>query len=207
VTLLWAPAASAVDTQTAVVREVLTGDTVRLAGGKTLRYASLQAPALQSKIPLVRTYGENSLAFNKSLVEGKTVRIHWGARLYDERKNLLGYVYLEDGTFVNEVVLKAGHAKLALAPPNLAHDGEFRRAEMDARRDKRGLWKEEPDNPFLKSEYIGDTNTKLYHNPTCPLLERIPAAHTQSFKTRVDAKAKGYRRCKDCADSGQVEDE
>ena len=34
--------------------------------------------------------------------------IEWGPQLRDDRNRLLGYVFLTDGGFVNEAVLKAG---------------------------------------------------------------------------------------------------
>jgi endonuclease YncB( thermonuclease family) len=194
----------AVVRQSVVVKEVLTGDTVRVVGGKTVKYAAIEAPPLQSVIPLVRTYGEKSLNFNKSLVEGKTLSLEWGPQIRDKNGNLLAYAYLEDGTFVNDAILKAGHAKHKVAPPNTDHSGILRRSELDARRDRRGLWKDEPENPFIKSEFIGEKNTKLYYFPTSPELERIPEANLVRFGSRVEAKAAGYRACPTCKESAET---
>jgi micrococcal nuclease len=184
--------------QPAVVEEVLTGDSVRLAGGKTLRYAALRAPALQSAVPLVRTYGAESLAFNKDLVGGKKIFLEWGPQVRDDRGNLLAYVFLEDGAFVNDRVLKAGQAKLVLTPPNLAYAAELRQGELEARRAKKGLWRQEPENPFIKSDYIGEKNTKIFYFPTSPELDRIPEAQLVHFRSRVEATAAGYRACSTC---------
>lgn len=195
--------ASAANSQTSVVKEVLTGDTVRLAGGKTLKYAAVAAPPLQSIIPLLRQYGEASKEFNRQLVEGKTVRMEWGPKLRDEHGNLLAYVYLEDGAFVNDELIKAGHAKQRSLPPNTQHSGLFRRSELNARRDRLGLWKDEPENPYLKSEYLGDKNTKIFYFPTSPELERIPESYLVKFRTKIDAKAAGYRPCATCKESAE----
>lgn len=184
--------------QTTAVEEVLTGDSLRLSGGKTFRYAGLQAPPLQSKIPLLREYGAQSLEFNKSLVAGKNIRIEWDSQIRDDAGRLIGYAYLEDGTFINAKILKEGHAKARVAAPNLKHAKSLRQAELDARRGKKGLWREEPDNPYLQSEYIGEKNTKIYYFPTSPELDDIPEANLVKFRSRVDAKAAGYRPCFDC---------
>ena len=184
--------------QNAFVTEVLTGDSVRLKGGKTLKYIGLQAPPLQSKVVLLRTYGEDALAFNKKLVEGKAVQIEWGNQVRDDRGNLMGYVFLEDGTFVNIEVLKAGHARTVNPAPNLKYAGDLRKAALGAQRDKIGLWKQEPDNPYIRSEYIGEKNTKIYYFPTSPELDRIPQANLVTFRSRVEAKAAGYRACSTC---------
>jgi len=196
--LLSAGHAYALEKQTAVVREALTGDTVRLEGGKILRYASLQAPPMQSVIPLVREYGNDSMRFNQNLVAGKRVRVEWGNQVLDDRGDLLGFVYLEDGTFVNREILRSGHARAVIQPPNLKHAGAFRHDEFRARRAKKGMWEKEPENPYLKSEFIGDTATKKFHLPTCRLLEHIPKAHTVTFNSRVSAKAANYQPCPEC---------
>lgn len=195
---LLSQSAFCLDKQNAVVAEALTGDTVRLKGGKLLKYIGLQAPPLQSKIPLLRTYGENSLAYNKSLVEGKSVMIEWGNQIRDERDELLGYVFLEDGRFVNLEILKAGHARALNPSPNLKYAADLRLAALSAQRQKSGLWKETPDNPYITSEYIGEKNTKIYYFPTSLELDRIPQANLVKFRSRVEAKAAGYRPCSTC---------
>ena len=200
------PAASAVESQTALVREALAGDTVRLAGGKTLRYIGAQAPSLQSKILLAREYGAAALAYNKSLVEGKTVRIEWDSQIRDENRNLLGYVYLENGVLVNEALIKAGHAKARLVAPNLKKAALLRQAELTARRDNLGLWKAEPKNPYLNEAFIGDSSTKIFYLPTSTELERIPASNLRTFRSRVEARAAGYRACPSCRADSVAED-
>lgn len=197
--------AKALERQSAVVREVLTGDSVRLEGGKTLKYAGVHSPPLQSLLPLMREYGENAMQFNKNLVEGKKIWVEWGSQIRDNQNNLLGYVFLEDGTFVNFEVLKNGHGKAFTKAPNLKYAASFRKTELEARRKKLGLWKEEPDNPFLKSEYVGEKNTKIYYFPTSPELERIPEANLVKFRSRVEAKAAGYKACFSCKEDNKEE--
>ncbi|MBI4352360.1 MAG: thermonuclease family protein [Candidatus Omnitrophica bacterium] len=192
--------------QSAVVREVLTGDSVRLEGGQVLRYIGIQSPPLQSAIPLVRKYGNDALQFNADKVAGKKIRIEWGPQIRGDQSELLGYVFLEEGstrpglggTFLNLEILKAGQGKLKILPPNLKYLAEFRKAELDARRKKLGLWKEEPENPYIRHEYIGEKNTRIYYFPTCSELERIPQAQLVTFRSRVEAKAAGYRPCPTC---------
>ena len=192
--------------QISEVHEVLTGDAVRLKGGKTLRYAGLQAPPKQSVIPLLRQYGEVSFEFNRKMVEGKKVFIEWGPQIRDERGNLLGYVFLEDGAFVNLEILKAGHAKFRMPPPNKRYAADLRQGELEARRAKLGLWKEEPENPYIKEEYLGEKNTKIYYFPTSPELDRIPEANLVKFRSRIDAKAAGYRPCFNCKEDEKIFD-
>ena len=198
-----APAAHCAEKQAVIVQEVLTGDTVRLEGGKTLKLIGIQAPPLQSIVPLMRQYGLEAVEFNKKLVAGKKVLIEWGSQIRDDRKNFLGYVFLEDGTFVNREMLKSGHAKVRIIPPNIRYADEFQKNEMEAQRKRRGIWKEEPVNPFIKSEYVGEKNTKIFYRPNSPELERIPEANLVTFRSRVEAKAAGFRPCNTCSESAE----
>ena len=199
--------AESVPRQTAIVEKALTGDTIQLRGGKTLKYIGLESYPLQSKVLLVRECGEKARAFNDSLVAGRKVSLEWGSRIRDKRDNLLAYVFLEDGRFVNQEIISAGHAKTRILAPNLAYAAELRDAESKARQKKRGLWEKEPDNPFGDSQYIGEKNTKLYYRPNSPELERIPEAQLVRFRSRVDAKAAGYRACPTCREASPDESE
>jgi micrococcal nuclease len=191
--------------QKAVVESVPSGDTVRLKGGKTLRYVGIEAYPMQSKIPLVREYGEKAQAFNESMVLGKEIQIEWDSKIRDERNNLLGYAFLDDGRFVNLEIIKAGHAKTRVRAPNIRYAAELRKAESVAQRNKQGIWEKEPKNPLQNTSYIGEKNTKLYYRPDSPELSRIPEAQWVHFNSRVDAKAAGYRACPTCRESSSTE--
>ena len=206
-TALFTPVAESAakeERQTAEVAEILTGDSIRLAGGKVLRYAGIAAPALQSRIPLVRQYGEKSKKFNEELLSGKKILIEWGPQLRNNQNELLGYCFLPDGKFINGEILKEGHAKLRLLAPNIQYAAMMREFEYSARRFQKGIWKEEPKNPYLESTtYIGEKNTKLYYFPTSPELEKMPQGNLVTFRSRVEATAAGYRACPTCKESNR----
>ncbi len=192
--------------QSAVVDSVLTGDTVRLKGGKTLKYAGVECFSPESKIPLSRTYGVRAQEFNHALVGGKKISIEWGPKLRDKQNRLLGYVFTEEGTFVNAELLKEGQAKTRILIPNTRYADEFREWESRARRAKKGLWEKEPPDPNAGKRYIGEKNTKIYYLPDSPELERIPEAQWVPFASRVDAKAAGYRACFACRQKGELDE-
>jgi endonuclease YncB( thermonuclease family) len=184
--------------QQAVVSEVLAGDTLRLQGGKILKLAGVNSPPLQSKLLMVRAYGDNAKHWTESLVKNKTISIEWGPQIRDDHGDLIGYVFTEDNRFVNLELLREGHGKPRVTPPNVKYSTQFRQAAVAARREKKGLWKEEPDNPFIKEEYIGEKNTKVYYLPDSPELSRIPQAQLVTFRSKVEAKAAGYKPCPTC---------
>lgn len=205
--VLPATALGAADRQSAVVDAAITGDTVRLKGGKELRYAGIETYSPESKIPLSRTYGIRAQEFNHALVGGKSVQIEWGPKLRDKQNRLLGYVFTEDGTFVNLEMLKQGQARARIVVPNTRYAETFRDAEWQARKTKKGIWEKEPDDPRARKRYIGEKNTKIYYFADSPELERIPEAQLVYFDSRVDAKAAGYRACFSCKEgAGELEE-
>jgi micrococcal nuclease len=58
----------------------------------------------------------------------------------DKYGRLLGYVWLQDGRMLNEVIVRAGYAGLMTIPPNVKHLRTLQEAYRDAREAKRGLW-------------------------------------------------------------------
>ncbi len=181
-----------------MVKEAVDGQSLRLESGAVVAYASLQAPDPSSNSDAVRGYAEESLGFNRSLVQGRKVRLEWGSMIRNSKGDSLAFVYLEDGTLANRRVLEEGYAKLAIEAPNLEHASELRKAAIEARRDRRGLWRYEVKSAAPKVAYIGDTMTKEFHLPDCPLLERVPRGHRREFSSEVDGVAAGYRVCSKC---------
>jgi micrococcal nuclease len=205
--LFLTPCRASTDRQKAVVEKALSGDTLRLKSGKTLRYIGVECYPMQSKVLLIQEYGEKALLFNESLVGGKEISLEWDSKIRDERNNLLAYVFLEDGRFVNLELLKTGHAKTRIRAPNTRYAAELRQGESLAQRDRKGIWEKEPVDPFKNKSLIGEKNTKLYYRPDSPELSRIPEAQWVYFNSRVDAKAAGYRACPTCRESAALEPE
>lgn len=180
------------------MESVVSGDTVKLTGGKELRYAGVESPSPQSAIALSQQYGQDALAFNRALVEGKTIQVEWGPQIRDSKNRLLAYVFLEDGTFVNRELLKNGHARTRIVAPNLRYAEELRDDEMGARRAKKGLWLKEPEDPKFKQNVWGNKVGKVYFYPDSPELDDVPEAQRVPFRSRTEAKAAGYTPCFSC---------
>lgn len=179
------------------VAEVLSGDRFKLEGGATVRYASVSAPDPLSPLKRIEEFARESTEFNRSLVEGKRVRLVWGSRIRDAKGNYVAYVHTEDGAFANLRVLEEGYAKLVIDPPNLEHADELRAAASAARRGRKGLWRHEKDRS-QEPEFVGDKMKRLYHFADCPLLDDVPKGHRQDLESSVDAKSKNFGFCKLC---------
>lgn len=79
--------------------------------------------------------GQAATAFLKVLLpEGTSVRLEFDRRIRDRYKRLLCYVYLPDGTMVNELLVEQGHAIVKAYTPNIRYHERLKAAEANARR-------------------------------------------------------------------------
>ena len=121
-----------VDTPDALNRRHATR--IRLWGVDTPETVKPQTP--------VQHFGPEAAAFVKRSCSGKEVRLELvKARTRDKYKRLLAYVYLPGGKGLNAELIAQG---LGYADPRYDHPrlAEFKRLQHQARRDRRGLWKD-----------------------------------------------------------------
>ncbi len=136
------------------VIRVLTPDLILLQGDERVKLIGLvgvrtmQPPKeerdeygfiIQRKVDPATTAEENAFHYAKGLLEGKMVRLEFDTQKKDEQRILQAYVFLENGDFVNELLLKQGAAHLKIVPPNMKYADQLRKAYQEARREMRGL--------------------------------------------------------------------
>ena len=122
--------------ESALVAEVIDGDTITLEGGFKIRYIGVDTPELYPKEePLAR----EALEANRALVEGKRVRLEPDVSDKDRYGRLLRYVYV-DGKMVNAELVKLGLAEAKAYPPDTKYQSLFDGLESGARSKKLGIW-------------------------------------------------------------------
>lgn len=122
------------------VTRVIDGDTIELENGEKVRYIGINTPESVDPRKKVECLGKEAATFNKSLVEGKRVRLEKDVSDRDKYGRLLRFVFLEDGTFVNEVLVREGYASTMPYAPDVSKKDLFREAETDAKQNEMGLW-------------------------------------------------------------------
>lgn len=124
------------------VKRAIDGDTLELADGDRVRYIGVDAPESVDPRRHAECFGKEASAFNRDLVEGKMVRLAKDISDRDRYGRLLRFVYLQDGTLANELLVREGYASVATYPPDVSKEDIFRAAERMARGEKKGLWSE-----------------------------------------------------------------
>lgn len=122
------------------VDRVVDGDTVIFINGDRLRYVGIDTPEEFDQRKPVQCFAKEAAAKNKQLVEGKTIKFYKDVNEMDQYGRWLGFVYLEDGTFVNMELVRQGYGFAYPYPPDVSKSDEFAKAERFARENKLGLW-------------------------------------------------------------------
>lgn len=141
----------------AKVLRVIDGDTLKVeveGHSESVRLIGIDTPESKAnakalkdsarsgeELAAIVLQGRKAAGFARSLVrKGDVVRLETDVQQRDKYRRLLAYVYLRDGSMLNESIVRAGYASLMTIPPNVKHQERFLKAFRDARENHRGLW-------------------------------------------------------------------
>ena len=140
--LLVASVASAGPLEGTVVR-VVDGDTVHVRIGdrvEKVRYIGVNTPELHHPRKGEEPGGREAAALNRTLVDGRHVRLETDVRSRDRYGRLLAYVWVGD-MMINAELVRRGYAQVMTIPPNVRHQALFVQLQREAREGERGLWR------------------------------------------------------------------
>lgn len=127
------------------VSSVIDGDTIQVViDGKkeTIRLIGIDSPETVDPRKPVQCFGKEASEKAKSLLSGKSVRLEsdttQGER--DKYQRLLRYVFLEDGTNFNKLMISEGYAHEYTYGTPYKYQTEFKQAQKEAEASKVGLW-------------------------------------------------------------------
>ncbi len=133
------------NTKTYTVIQVVDGDTIKVSrdGVKsTIRLIGVDTPETVDPRKPVQCFGTEATNKMIELLRSKIVLLEEDQSQGDKDKygRLLRYVFLPDGTNVNNTLIQEGYAyEYTYRVPYIYQD-EFKKAQISARESKRGLW-------------------------------------------------------------------
>jgi micrococcal nuclease len=179
----------------AAVRRVADGDTVELTDGRLVRYLGIDAPEIDHAAGTAQPFGFEARARNREWVGAGRVRLEADVERFDAYGRTLAYLFLPDGSLVNEKLLAEGLAFCLTRAPNVKHAGRLLRAQRAAMEARRGIWRDWRENP---GRFIGNRNSLRFHRSDCPEAKRIRPANRVAFRTRWEAHWAGYSPSREC---------
>jgi len=122
------------------VQYVVDGDTIEIENAVRLRLIGIDTPERdECGFTEART-------FLRQMIDGQSVRIEKDISETDSYDRLLRYVYLPSDqpqaqdVLVNEVLVRAGHARTMTIAPDTRYRQLFAAAQKEAKRAGRGIW-------------------------------------------------------------------
>ena len=184
------------------VRRVYDGDTIQLENGMHVRYIGINAPEIAHQDKPGEPFGPEAMAFNEKIVLSKPVRIQGDQEATDQYGRRLAYIFIQDGTFVNQEMVRNGLAHVLYKPPNIAHDAALLKSQQEAMKAGKGMWANWKEKP---SDYIGNKKSRRFHSKSCALGQRTSTQNRIQFGRKWDAFWAGYAPCKKCMGQGAIE--
>ena len=141
------------------VEKVFDGDTVSLTDGRHLRFIAINTPEMARNTRPPQPLAETAKHRLEALLAGdKTLRLRYDEERRDRHGRLLAHPFLHDGRNLSQQLLQAGLGFQVTVPPNLLLLTCYQRAERDARRQQRGVWKRKYYRPRQASQ-LGTNDT------------------------------------------------
>lgn len=122
-----------------LITKVIDGNTIETKQG-IIKLIGIEAPETTHPSKPVECMGKEATNKLKELVEGKTVRLEKDVSETSKQGQLLRYVYLEDETFVNDVLVREGFARAIGRQPDQKYQNQLAAAQLSAKENKWGLW-------------------------------------------------------------------
>ena len=127
------------------VVKVIDGDTivVDISGKKeTLRLIGIDAPEIGGNSSKNKCFGKEAEEFAKNILSDASIELEEDESQNDRDKygRLLRYIILKDGSNFNKTLIREGLAKEYTYKTPYKYQKEFKNAETEARKAKKGLW-------------------------------------------------------------------
>ncbi len=181
------------------VKFVPDGDTFIDFQGIVYRLKGIDAPEIAHKDKPAQYYSYRSKKLLKSIIWHKKVKIITIGEKRDRFNRILAYVFLPDGTFVNEYMLLKGAA--FCFPHPFQEESIIERFLIAQRRaidKKEGFWGYILSIPAAQDRYIGNRRSKRFHTLSCGFGKNISKRNRVWFVNLKDAFWRGYAPCRRC---------
>jgi endonuclease YncB( thermonuclease family) len=177
------------------VKRVNDGDTVQLADGRLVRYIGVNTPEINHERHTAEPFGFEARSRNMELIGSQRIRLEFDLERFDDYGRTLAYVFLPDGSMVNEKLLQSGMAHCLYKLPNVKYEDRLLRAQREAMQARAGMWREWREK---EGRYIGNRNSRRFHAASCPEVKRISPRNRIRFNSLWGSFWAGYSPSREC---------
>jgi endonuclease YncB( thermonuclease family) len=131
--------------ESAVIRSVHDGDTVKLEDGRKIRLIGINTPELARSGKPEQAFASEARAQLKRLVASSNnrVKLVYGKERLDRYKRTLAHLFLPNNQNLQVALLKRGLATASVYPPNVAFSECYQQIEQIAQCKSLGIWSDD----------------------------------------------------------------
>jgi micrococcal nuclease len=185
------------------VKRVVDGDTIELTDGRHVRYIGVNAPEINHELHTAEPFGLEARTRNEELLGGRRIQLELDVERLDSYGRTLAYIFLPDGSMVNEQLLRSGLSYCLYKLPNVKYESRLLKAQRDAMRARIGLWSGWRETE-TRGGYVGNRNSRRFHLSSCPEVKRISPQNRIRYSSRWEAFWAGYAPSKECLPEGAI---
>ncbi|MBT4769815.1 MAG: thermonuclease family protein [Rhodospirillaceae bacterium] len=144
---------------TETVAEIVDGDTIILADGRSVRLVGIQAPKLSLGRRNFKDWplSDEAKAALEEMTGGEKVVLTFTGAEIDRHGRVLAHLHMEDGRWVQGHMLRAGLARVYSFADNRGWITEMLALEREARLERRGIWA----HPFYRILGAGEAGEHI----------------------------------------------
>ena len=173
-----------------LVRAVLDGDTIDVAAIGRVRLLGIDAPEIGRGFDTAAPFARAARDRLAELVLHRWVRLETEGNQLDAYKRHLAYVVREDDVCANTVLVREGLARVTARTP-IARLDELKRAEAEARAQRKGIWSAAPpDQPSGYTRRSPSSKKRRSSWPLSPSSTR-PRARSASATSSITGSTTG----------------
>ena len=123
------------------VTRAIDGDTLLLEGDFRVRLLGVNTPETKHPEWPAEPYGHEAYEYTRSLVDQRTITLEYDRERLDNYRRVLAYVYLADGSMLNQRLIESGHSPAVISFP-IRSDRKrlFEDTERVAQAGRLGIW-------------------------------------------------------------------
>jgi len=128
--------------ETATVKSIHDGDTLKLSDGRKIRLIGINTPELARDNQPAEPYAEQARSSLNQLIKqsGHKVKLVYGTDRQDKYRRTLAHLYLASGQNIQAQLIKQGLATAFTTPPNDRQARCYRAMEQTAIQQQLGIW-------------------------------------------------------------------
>lgn len=172
------------------------GDTILLERDIRVRYIGIDTPEVAHDGKKAEPFSGKARKFNQKLLKYKKIRLEFDEQRKDRYDRLLAYVFLKNGTFVNEKIIEHGLGYVLYKEPNRKYYRRLLKAQNSAIEKRVGIWSNL--RKISSVRILANRKSRRFHSSSCKFGQKISKRNLVYYDDILETFKEGYSPAKEC---------